>query len=313
MSAAPHITVLIPAYNRARLLLRALDSVAAQSLREFEIVVIDDGSTDDTATAVAEWARNNPAVALQYERQANSGQHAAHNLGVKRARGELVMMLDSDDLLLPDALERYWRQWTAIPASARAGFLGVAGHGAWLASRRIQGSAFPQPVFDSSFLEIKQRLGVRGDKFGAYRRELLLDHPYPVFEGERRFRMSYVIQKLSLDYRIRFVDEVFHLIDQQADGLSSNTLRKRLMAPQSLAWCFRDEANRFTVGYGFKLRLQAHERYVRHALHAGKSFAQQWTDIAHHGLLLLAWPVGLVKWLRDLAYVRLGWVQGKTD
>jgi hypothetical protein len=121
--------------------------------------------------------------------------------------------------------------------------------------------------------------------------------------------MSWAAQTMALTHRIRCIDAVLHYVDQQADGLSSNTLRKRLMAPRSLWFCFRDEANAFTVGYSRKLRLQAHERYVRYALHVGKGLPTQWGEIKDHGLLLQAWPSGFIKWLRDVLWRRAGWVQ----
>lgn len=306
--AAPRITVLIPAYNRERLLLRALDSIAAQSFRDFGIVVVDDGSTDATQAAVEAWSAAN-GIPVTYARQDNAGQHAAHNRGVKLATGELVVMLDSDDLLVPDALRHYVEAWDAIPADQRDGFCGVLGHCAWWSTRKNTGDAYPQPVFDSTYLEVKQRYKVHGDKPGAYRRDLLLQHPYPVFDGERRFRMSWVAQVMALTHRARFIDVILHYVDQQADGLSSNTLRKRLMAPRSLWFCFRDEANRFTLGYPRRLRLQAHERYVRYALHIGHGLRAQWREIDDHRLLLQAWPAGFVKWARDVFYRRAGWVK----
>ena len=308
-TAAPRICVLIPTYNRSRLLLRAMDSVAAQGYSGVEIVVADDGSTDDTAEAVSRWQASHPQVPVTYVRQDNAGQHAAHNLGVRHATAELVVMLDSDDLMAADALQRYVGAWDAIPAAERDAFCGVIGHCAWYATGRNTGDPYPQAVFDSTYNEVKQRHRIHGDKPGAYRRDLLLQHPYPVFPGERRFRMSWAAQTMAMTHRIRCIDAILHYVDQQADGLSSNTLRKRLMAPRSLWFCFRDEANRFTVGYPRKLRLQAHERYVRYALHVGKGLAAQWGEIEDHALLLQAWPAGFFKWLRDALWRRAGWVK----
>lgn len=307
-AATPRITVLIPTFNRERLLMRALDSIAAQSFREFEIVVVDDGSTDATPSAVAAWSSAN-GIPVTYAHQDNAGQHAAHNRGVELATGELVVMLDSDDLLAPDALRRYVEAWDAIPARQRDAFCGVMGHCAWWSTQQNTGDAYPQAVFDSTYLEVKQRHRIRGDKPGAWRRDLLLEHPYPVFPGERRFRMSWAAQMMALTHRVRCIDVVLHYVDQQADGLSSNTLRKRMMAPRSLWFCFRDEANRFTRGYSRRIRLQAHVRYVRYALHIGKGPIAQQREIADRALLAHAWPVGFVKWLRDVVYRRAGWVK----
>ncbi len=103
MSAAPPLfSVVIPVYNRAELLRGALESVRAQSCQDFEIVVVDDGSSDDPAKTVAAFA--DPR--LRCVRQENRGASAARNRGIALARGRYVAFLDSDDGFLPHHLER---------------------------------------------------------------------------------------------------------------------------------------------------------------------------------------------------------------
>ncbi len=93
------ISVIIPSYNRAHLLNRALDSVLAQSRTADEIILIDDGSTDETAKLMQ---ANYPQV--RYLHQKNSGVSAARNRGIQAAKGEWIALLDSDDEWLPDKL-----------------------------------------------------------------------------------------------------------------------------------------------------------------------------------------------------------------
>lgn len=95
------VSVVIPAYNRARLLPEAVNSVLAQTYQDFELIVIDDGSTDNTQ----EVARSFPPR-VQYFRQANAGLSAVRNRGVELATGEYIVFLDSDDALLEQALEK---------------------------------------------------------------------------------------------------------------------------------------------------------------------------------------------------------------
>jgi glycosyltransferase involved in cell wall biosynthesis len=97
----PLVSVIIPTYNRARLVQEALASVEAQTFRDFEVLVVDDGSTDDTAEALA--LQRGVRVLRHRSRQ---GVAAARNLGIAAARGEWLAFLDSDDLWLPDKLAR---------------------------------------------------------------------------------------------------------------------------------------------------------------------------------------------------------------
>jgi glycosyltransferase involved in cell wall biosynthesis len=107
VSYRPFISVVIPTFNRARQVDAALKSVLAQTYREFEVIVIDDGSTDGTGEALQEIIspRGNGGKRVRYFFQSNQGQSAARNKGTSEARGEWVAFLDSDDVWLPEKLE----------------------------------------------------------------------------------------------------------------------------------------------------------------------------------------------------------------
>lgn len=104
---APHISVIVPTYNRAHTLGRALDSALAQSLKPFEIIVVDDGSTDSTAETVEYWrGRNVDFQGLIYLKTENRGVSSARNVGASKAKGDWLAFLDSDDEWLPHKLAR---------------------------------------------------------------------------------------------------------------------------------------------------------------------------------------------------------------
>jgi len=106
------VSVVIPCYNQARFLARAIESALAQTLPGLEVIVVDDGSTDDTATVAERFDR------VRYHRQNNSGVAAARNTGLARARGDFVIFLDADDELLPNAAEIGAGALLATPAAA---------------------------------------------------------------------------------------------------------------------------------------------------------------------------------------------------
>ena len=111
------VSTIIPVYNRAGMLQRAVASVVAQSWPRTEIIIVDDGSTDDTAQAVARMVRESRGV-VRALRQGNRGPGAARQAGLELARGEFVQFLDSDDLLLPD---KFRLQVCALRCDADAG------------------------------------------------------------------------------------------------------------------------------------------------------------------------------------------------
>ena len=118
-------TVFTPTYNRAYLLPRLYQSLKAQTVTNFEWLIVDDGSTDDTQQVIQRWAEQENKFSIRYTRVENGGKHRAINLGVQLARGELFFIVDSDDALAPNAMERinFWRN--SIRGSSE--FAGVSG------------------------------------------------------------------------------------------------------------------------------------------------------------------------------------------
>ena len=106
----PHVTVIIPAYNAGRTITAALESVFAQTYRDFDVIVVDDGSTDDTAQRVAEWGDR-----VRYLRQANGGPASARNEAVRHSSSPLIAFLDADDVWLPRKLERQVSYFARFP------------------------------------------------------------------------------------------------------------------------------------------------------------------------------------------------------
>ena len=100
------ISVIIPSFNREKLILRALDSVLAQSFRDFEILVIDDGGNDGTGDLVKKRAEESRGIPVFYKHTPNRGVAAARNYGIRKSSGTWIALLDSDDEWVPEKLEK---------------------------------------------------------------------------------------------------------------------------------------------------------------------------------------------------------------
>jgi glycosyltransferase involved in cell wall biosynthesis len=107
------LSVIIPAYNYARFLPKAIDSALQQTYREIEVIVVDDGSTDNTSEIVAAFARRDPRVRYVY--QENAGLPAARNTGILNAKYDPVGFLDADDIWLPEFLSRVMDTFACLP------------------------------------------------------------------------------------------------------------------------------------------------------------------------------------------------------
>ena len=112
-ASAPTVSVIIPTFNRADLIAQAIDSVLHQTCSDYEIIVVDDGSTDDTETVVRAYGER-----VRYVWTPNGGTGHARNVGMQHARGRYLTFLDSDDLLYPYALEVETKLLDRFPAVA---------------------------------------------------------------------------------------------------------------------------------------------------------------------------------------------------
>ena len=112
--SSPRVSIIIPTFNRAALIRRAVDSVESQSFSDWELIVVDDGSSDDTA-AVVESYRQRLGDRLRFVTRSRGGSSAARNTGIDMARGEFVAFLDSDDEFLPDKLARQLALFDVAP------------------------------------------------------------------------------------------------------------------------------------------------------------------------------------------------------
>ncbi len=147
-------SVLVPVFNRANMINEALDSVKAQSYRPIEIIVVDDGSTDDSRQVIEQWAANNTegeSLSLRYVYQENAGAGAARNCGIKELSGKYVQFLDSDDRIHPQRLEKLVSAFGETGADfIQTGFEGFEGFDAKTSESITRHYARP----DESLLEL---------------------------------------------------------------------------------------------------------------------------------------------------------------
>lgn len=228
----PFITILTPTYNRASLLPRLFDSLLRQTNKDFEWIVVDDGSTDDTREVVANLKEKcGGAFPMGYVYKANGGKHMAINIGAERARGELLFIADSDDLLIDDALETVANSWHDI--SDDKSFAGIAGLDITMDTREVIGSGLPQGHIDCNAIDIRYRHHVTGDMKEVFRTEVLREFPFPEFAGERFCPEQLVWFRMARRYRLRYINKPIYIADYQPDGITAGITRARMRNPSA--------------------------------------------------------------------------------
>lgn len=228
----PFITILTPTYNRASLLPRLFDSLLRQTSKDFEWIVVDDGSTDDTRKVVANLKEKcGGAFPMGYVYKANGGKHMAINIGAERARGELLFIADSDDLLTDDALETVANSWHDI--SDDKSFAGIAGLDITMDTREVIGSGLPQEHIDCNAIDIRYRHHVTGDMKEVFRTEVLREFPFPEFAGERFCPEQLVWFRMARRYRLRYINKPIYIADYQPDGITAGITKARMRNPSA--------------------------------------------------------------------------------
>jgi glycosyltransferase involved in cell wall biosynthesis len=198
-------TVFTPTYCRGYCLERVYDSLKNQTFQDFEWLIVDDGSTDNTAELVKSWQKEG-ILPIHYEWQENRGKHIAFNRGVQLARGELFLTLDSDDACVPGALERFKFHRDAIPVNERAAFSGVTALCVDQSGKLI-GDKFPLDVCDSDPIEMAYKYKVKGEKWGFHLTEVLKQFPFPELAAGKYVPESIVWDAIGKLYKTRFVNE----------------------------------------------------------------------------------------------------------
>ena len=225
------ITIFTPEFNRAHLMPRLHESLCKQTYRDFEWVIVDDGSVDDTKSlSLSLSAREGTFFPIRYFYQENGGKHRAINRGVKEARGELFFIADSDDILPPDALERTARVYDDIKDDLS--FAGVCGLDSDF-NGQVIGSGLPKNVIDDTSINIRFKYGVTGDMKEVFRTDVLKEFPFPEIDGERFCPEMLVWNRIATKYKLRYFNQVIYLAEYQTDGISSGIVKVRMLSPIS--------------------------------------------------------------------------------
>lgn len=283
-SVVPTFTVFTATYNRSRTLPRVYDSLAQQDFRDFEWLIVDDGSTDGTDEMVRSWQRS-AQFPIRYIYKQNGGKHTAWNVGLDHARGRFFLSLDSDDACTPDALRVLNDAWEGIEPIRRKEFTGVCAL-VMDTDGAVVGDRFPSDVFDTDSNALRFQHRIAGEKWGFHRTEVVREFFFPEEEGVRYVPESVVWGRIAAKYQERFINRALRIYFYDADV--------RLSTP---SW---KDPRPFVLGTRAALNEQARHWFV----HDPVFFCKAAANFARNSWLI---GVGVVGQSRQLK----GWV-GRT-
>lgn len=228
------ITVFTPTYNRAKTLPLLYESLERQSCKSFEWIIVDDGSVDETESLCRYWEESS-SFFVRYFKQANGGKHRAINKGLALAKGDLFFIVDSDDILPPNAIERILFHYHSIGDDST--FAGVCGLKASF-SRQLISKGIDFNILDCTSIEIRSKYHVKGDMAEVYKTSVIKQFPFPEFEGEKFCPEALVHNRIALQYRLRYFSEITYLCEYRKDGLTASIDRIRMKSPNSTCLCY---------------------------------------------------------------------------
>lgn len=295
----PLFTVFTPTYNRAHTLPRVYESLVNQTNKDFEWLIVDDGSSDHTEVMVKTWQAEEK-ITIRYFYQHNQGKHIAFNKGVVEAKGELFLTFDSDDACIPNALERFKFHWQCISEVDRKIFSGITCL-CMDTKGEIVGSRFPAAFIDEYPIQFMVNHKIKGEKWGFHLTNILRQYPFPSFPGERFVPEGLVWNRIGCKYKLRFINEPLRVYESLEGGLTSSIVPLRAKNPSGTRlYCLEYLDLNIPVWY----KLRAAINYLRFSAHAKISLLKAQKEIKNFPISILFIPAGYLYYLIDCRKIK---------
>lgn len=256
------ITLFTPTYNRAYILGTLYRSVQRQTFRNFEWIIIDDGSSDHTEELVKSWIKDDNDFPIRFYKVANGGKCRAINRGLELAKGELFFVMDSDDYLTDDAMETVVK-WEATIAG-KSGYCGVAGN------RGVSPTETPNTRLQQLYGEGCQYIDeyaycrypeytdkvIDGERAGVWYTEVHRRYKYPEFAGENFLTPCITWNRMAKDgYKIRIFDDIIWICRYLEDGLTMQGGMRFIRNPAGEGLCLKEKAEFLNYSFIKKIKM----------------------------------------------------------
>ncbi|MDR2546886.1 MAG: glycosyltransferase family 2 protein [Lachnospiraceae bacterium] len=223
------VTVLTATYNRWHLLPNLYHSLCKQTSGEFEWLIVDDGSSDETGAEIEKLKKTAP-FPIHYVYKENGGKHTALNAGIPLITTDLLIIIDSDDVLKEDAIETILFYHARY--SDRQDLCGYSFHMCY-PDGRINGKLFSPDERVDTFINVRLRgRDANSDKTEAIYTKILKEYPYPEFPGEKFFAEGIIWIQMAAKYQMVHINKAITITDYLADGLTKNRHQLAITSPR---------------------------------------------------------------------------------
>lgn len=228
------LTIITPTYNRCERLKDLYLSLEKQTCKDFDWLVIDDGSTDNTKEYI-ESLIGNTTFPMRYIHKDNGGKHTALNIGIREIESELTFIVDSDDHLTDDAVEiirSYHNKYRTCEDKRLCGYSFLRAY----SNGEINTGEFPVDEAVDSFLNQRINSGLLGDKAEVFYTQVLKQYPFMEFANERFMPEDAVWLKMSGPYDMVHINKVIYISDYLEGGLTKTGRKMKINSPYGMMY-----------------------------------------------------------------------------
>lgn len=220
------LTILTATYNREGTLTRLYESLCSQTRKGFQWLIIDDGSTDGTKELVKGFGDN--GFEIEYQRKSNGGKHTALNFSHPYIKGKLVIIVDSDDFLLPEAVEVICEDWKRFQERQDVGGLSYFRCDK---NGKPYSSAAKEYYYIDNDISYRVNHFITGDRCEVVRTDVFTQYPFPVFENETFMSEGWFWRKMALKYLTVYVNRSLYICEYLEGGLTKSGRSMRMKNP----------------------------------------------------------------------------------
>lgn len=288
------ITIFTATYNRSNLLLRLFESLKKQTNKNFEWVIVDDGSTDNT-TEIVQKIIAEVSFKIVYKKQENQGKHIAINTGISIAKGNYFFIVDSDDRLPKNALEIIGAKLKKVKDKpAIAGVVGLKCYfnGTVVGSKKMKNDVI------CSQLEYRYLYNNTGDRAEVVKTSVFRQFLFPKFGNENFVPESIVWNRMAQNYKMLYFPENVYECEYLDDGLSSKSAYLRMQNPIGATTLYAELEGINSMKISIKIKAQIN--FWRFFLRLPKSSMRtQFALLKNYILMIICFPVGNLLFLKD--------------
>jgi len=233
------VTIFTPTYNRKKELENLYESLLEQTNKDFEWLLVDDGSFDDTKKYIDKLLKK-AKININYIYKENGGKQSAYNVGLKNAKGDIFLCLDSDEILNSKAIEIIINDFKNISNDVA----GYAYNRAYITNKeRVIGTKFPTNISKAYHYDIYGKLKVTGDKLMVFKFGIAKEYPFPEIKGEKFVPEELVFNRIAKKYMMGLSNEILSYTEYLPGGYSDNYFALVKKNPKGNALFFKEKYN----------------------------------------------------------------------